>query len=1073
MKRSLIKNNLKEISKTRRRFISILIMAFLGVGFYAGLSASSPDMLDSLDSYTDNNKMYDINVISTLGLTDEDINAIKQIDGIDEVYGMQTKDVLATINEKEDVCKIIEYNPNINLPTVVAGKMPENSNECLLDKRYSITENVDDLIGKKLTIENTDKNEDETPVVTQKELTIVGIADTPTYISSERGNTSIGNGSIKYFIYTKDDVINLDYYTEICATVKDARKYVTNSDEYLNTVNPVISKLEAIKEEREQARYNNLISEANAKLNDAQQEYDSKKAEVEQELNDAETQINNAKTELANSEAKLQKAEKEISVQEANANKQFSNAEAEITNAQNTLTTKENELTQSRKQFNTQKAEAQSGIERIDTLISNTQTNLEALEIQKKNMIEAGQDTSEVDVLIYQATTAIQNLNAQKAEITNNLAQAEQQLSAGEQQLSVAKAELSAKQKQLSSTKTSTYNKIASAKKEIQTNKTKLESGKTELATKESELETGKVEAQTKLEDAQKQINDAKDKVSQIEKATWYIQDRFDNLGYANIFDAIKTMSNISKLFPIIFYLVAVLISLTSMTRMIEEERIEIGTLKSLGYTNIQIIIKYVLYAFLACIIGGVLGMSIGFYLLPSIVWSLYSTMYTIPDFHLNYQLGIGLAGTLIAFACIGGATIIVAYNELKEMPAVLMRPKAPKNGKKIMLEKVTFIWNKLNFSKKVTIRNIFRYKKRAIMTIIGIAGCTGLMLTGFGIRDSIIDIPASQYGGIFKYDSAVTLLNTDNLAEIEETLTTDEHIDSYSKVCANTGKVKTDGTSYDVTIYAPESNEDFEKSCNITDYKTNEKLEITNDGIIITDKVAEFLNVNPGDQITLIDSDNIEYKLTVSGIARNYVTNYVYMSKEFYETHIKTFKTNMILVNATENTSEEELDQISEKLLNINGVASVSVISALVSSISDMLGTLNYVVLILVIASALLAFVVLYNLANINIGERQRELATLKVLGFYDKEVDNYINKENIIFTIIGIALGLVFGYFLTNGVVASVEIDKLKFIRHVQPISYAYAAIITAVFSWIVNKVIHFVLKKIDMIESLKSVE
>ena len=423
MKKSLIKNNLKEISKTRRRFISILIMAFLGVGFYAGLTASSPDMLDSLDSYTDNNKMYDINVISTLGLTDDDVNAIKQIDGIDEVYGLQTKDVLSTINDKEDVCKIIEYNPNINCPTVVAGKMPESSNECLLDKRYTITEDVNDLIGKKIIIENTDTNEDDTPIITQKELTIVGIADTPIYISSERGNTSIGNGSVKYFIYVKDDVINLDYYTEICATVKDARKYVTNSEEYLNKVNPVISKVESIKEEREEARYNDLINEANTKLNDAQQEYDSKKVEVENELNDAETQINNAKTELTSSEEKLKKTESEISLQEANANKQFSNAEAEITNAQATLNSKENELAKGREQFNAQKAEAQAGIENIDTLISQTQTNLNTLENQKKAMIEAGQtDTSQVDALIYQATVAIQNLKAQKEEITNNLA---------------------------------------------------------------------------------------------------------------------------------------------------------------------------------------------------------------------------------------------------------------------------------------------------------------------------------------------------------------------------------------------------------------------------------------------------------------------------------------------------------------------------------------------------------------------------------------------------------------------------------------------------------------------------
>ena len=532
-------------------------------------------------------------------------------------------------------------------------------------------------------------------------------------------------------------------------------------------------------------------------------------------------------------------------------------------------------------------------------------------------------------------------------------------------------------------------------------------------------------------------------------------------------------MSNISKLFPIIFYLVAVLISLTSMTRMIEEERIEIGTLKSLGYTDHQIIIKYILYAFLACIIGGILGMSLGFYLLPSIVWSLYSTMYTIPDFHLNYQLGIGLAGTFIAFACIGGATILVAHSELKETPAALMRPKAPKNGKKIFLEKITFIWRRLNFSKKVTMRNIFRYKKRAIMTIVGIAGCTGLMLTGFGIRDSIIDIPNSQFKGIFQYDSSITLSNTDNISSIENYMNENKKVEAYSEICANTGKLKASSRNYDATIFVPNSIEEFEKVCNLKDYKTGEKITLNNEGIIITDKVAEFINAKVGDEVTLIDGENIEYHLKVSGIAQNYVSNYVYMTKDFYNANVKTFNVNMILLKAIPNTTDDELNKISEELLNIDGVASVSIISSLMSSITDMLGTLNYVVLILVIASALLDFVVLYNLANINIGERQREIATLKVLGFYDKEVDNYINKENLIFTIVGILLGLVFGYFLTDGVVASVEIDKLKFIRQVAPISYLYSAVITAIFSVIVNKVIHFVLKKIDMIESLKSVE
>ena len=419
MKKSLIKNNFKEIIKTRRRFISIMIMAFLGVGFFAGLTASSPDMLDSLDSYTDNNNMYDIRIVSTLGLTDEDISAIKNIDEVENVYGIQTKDSLATISDKENVCKVIEYNENINTPEIIYGKLPTNSNECLLDSKYTISENIENFIGKEITLNNNDVDYNNNPIFTQKTFKIVGIASTPIYISNERGTSSIGSGTISYFIYTKDDVINLNYYTEIGIHVKNAKNLVTNSNKYLDKINSCLSKIETIKEEHQ---------------------------------------------------------------------------------------------------------------------------------------------------------------------------------------------------------------------------------------------------------------------TSKMGKVTWYIQDRTDNIGYSDIFDAIKTMSNISKVFPVIFYLVAVLISLTSMARMIEEERIEIGTLKSLGYTNLQIISKYIIYSAIACILGGILGMSVGFYLLPTIVWNLYSLIYTIPNFHLNYQLDLGLAGTLIAFLCIGGTTILVACKELKEMPSVLMRPKAPKN---------------------------------------------------------------------------------------------------------------------------------------------------------------------------------------------------------------------------------------------------------------------------------------------------------------------------------------------------------------------------------------------------------
>lgn len=530
-------------------------------------------------------------------------------------------------------------------------------------------------------------------------------------------------------------------------------------------------------------------------------------------------------------------------------------------------------------------------------------------------------------------------------------------------------------------------------------------------------------------------------------------------------------MSNISKMFPVIFYLVAVLISLTSMTRMIEEERIEIGTLKAMGYTNMQIISKYIIYSLFACIIGGVLGMTVGLYLLPNIVWMLYSMIYNLPEFYCTYRVEIGLLGIIIAFICIGGATIIVATNELKQMPAVLMRPKPPKKGKRILLERIGFIWKRFNFSQKVTARNIFRYKKRAIMTIIGIAGCTGLMLTGFGIRDSVIDIPSVQFRKIFSYDLSISLTNTKGLGKLNEYFSNNENIQNYTEICATTAKLGE--KNYNVTVFVPKNIEELNNAFNLTNPETGEKVSLDDDGIIISDKIADMIGANIGDEVNFIDGDDISYKFKVKDIMKNYVGHYVFMSKTFYENNIKQYKTNMIFANINENLSEDVQNNISQEILNIEGVASVSVISSLMKSVSDMLNTMNYVVIILIVASALLAFVVLYNLANINIAERQREIATLKVLGFYDKEVDNYINKENIIFTIIAIVIGLVLGTFLTSGIISSIEIDSLRFMKNILPISYVYSAGITLVFSIIVNFIIHFVLKKIDMIESLKSVE
>lgn len=795
MKKSLWKNNFKVIIKTRRRFMSILIMAFLGVGFFSGLVATAPDMEDSFDRYVSSSNLFDVDIVSAMGLTDRDVDMINDIDSIEGAYGVKSLDTLATISDNESVCKVIGYNENVNRPVLVDGRMPVNSSECLLDSNYSILGDISDYLGKEIFLSDNG--------FTKNKLTIVGIVQSPLYISSERGNSSIGSGKVDFYVYADSEVMGLGYYSNVYAEVKESRDVVADSDEYFDIVNSAIDDVEEI----------------------------------------------------------------------------------------------------------------------------------------------------------------------------------------------------------------------------------------------------GKVNG-------------------------WYVRSRKDNLGCTNIVDAIKTITNIAKIFPVIFYLVAVLISLTSMTRMIEEERTEIGTLKALGYTNLQIVSKYILYALLACVVGGFLGMTVGFYLIPNIVWKIYSAIYTIPEFYSSYRLDIGLKGLLLAFLCIGGATIVVAVKELRNMPSILMRPKAPKNGKKIFLERIPFVWKGLNFSRKVTARNIFRYKKRAIMTVVGIAGCTGLMLTGFGLKDSVLDIPESQYGKIFKYEMSVSLSSDNFLRELRSRLGSNEDVESYSEICATSVKLKGGNANYDTTVFIPDVMEDFEKVCDLRDVNSKEKISLTDSGVVVSDKVAEFLDIEPGDKVTLIDSDNLEYVFSVDAICENYVSNYLYMSKDFYELNMRDYRTNMVLVNTKQMTDVSQ-KELSESILDVNGVASVSMIEDVLKAIDDMLDSLDYVVVILIVASALLAFVVLYNLANINIGERQREIATLKVLGFYDKEVDSYINKENVIFTVIGVLLGLVFGYFLTDMIVASVEIDKLRFIRRILPWSYVYSAFITVAFSLVVNYIIHFVLKKIDMIESLKSVE
>ena len=1070
MKKALLKNSFREIITSYKRFISLLLIALLGVGFFAGLRASSPDMVDSVDKYYKNQNMYDIEVISTLGLTDGDINAIKEIENVENVYGTYSEDILVKTDNEEIVSKVLTIE-DVNKPKLIEGKMPENPDECVVEK--SFLTNTKKNIGDTITLEANQENE----ILKELNLKIVGVVDSPLYISRERGTTSLGSGTINNFIYADRDNINSDVYTEIYVTLKNSNKYTTSSNKYEDYVNETKDKIEAIKEEREQARYNELIDAANEEIEKAENEFNTQKADGEKQIADAEAKLQEGKDQITNGENEIKANEETANKQFASAEKQIKDGKAEIEKNQKTLDEQKQNAQSQINEAESKKAELNTNLDTINNGLSQVtaaynevlnKLNNENLSEEEKTILNATKQSLESQKT--QLETNKTQIQAGIKEIDNQINSANTTIKQAQAKIDSAKKQLSKQESQLASTKKKTEQQIASAKAELESSKQEIQKG-------EEELNKQKEEFNTKIADAENELIDAKDKVNEIENPEWYILDRNQNAGYASFIQDTKSVNSLSLVFPIVFFAIAILVSLTSMTRMVEEDRTELGTLKSLGYNKAQIIFKYILYSSLACLIGGVIGIAIGLQLIPRIIWKMYSMMYTIPEFVVGLNSEHSSSGLLIIFVCIVGATIYAAARDLKEKPANLLRPKAPKIGKRVLLERVGFIWKRLNFSQKVTIRNIFRYKKRFLMTIIGIFGCTSLILTGFGIKDSISAILPNQYENVFLYDFKVGLKTSlDNeqtqnvITEIQNTENVDNVVGTY--MVADTAYHN--GMQEDLQIVVPENSDNLKNAINLNDIKhKKEAISLDSSGVIITDKLAQLLDVNEGDTITLDGTSEKDKEVKVSKITENYVAHYIYMTKEMYEDlYGEQYKTNVLLVKAP-NMPEDKQQELSKKLLEEGKVSSVSLNSTAEKTLDDTIRSLNYVVIILIVSAGLLAFVVLYNLSNINISERQRELATIKVLGFYDKEVYSYVSRETILLTIIGIALGLIGGYFLNYFIIGTCEINMLRFAKIIYPLSYLYAVLITVAFTVIVNVITYFALKKIDMISSLKSVE
>ena len=1196
-KKALRKDFYMEIRKSMGRFLSIFFIVAIGCAFFAGIRSSEPDMRYSGDAYFDRKNLMDLQVISTMGLTDEDVESIEKLDGIEKAEAGYSVDALCTEGDNQIVMHVMSLLPSMNQVQVENGRLPEKSDECVVDADFLSKSTL--KIGDRVTLSSgTDKP--VTDSLKEDTFTIVGSVSSPCYIGFQRGSTTIGSGNISAFLCVPEESFCMEVYTEIYAQVKGAEKLTAFTDQYDQRIDSVMKEVEAIKEEREKARYDEIVTEASEKLADAEKEITDAEAELEQGKAEAQEKLTAAREKLENAQKELEQAKKELASSQA----KIASSKEELEQAQKELNESSGKIAAGEKELNEKSIALATLKEQKDTLqgqlaaleqqkeeLSGQKTTLEAqkrtLQEGQKNLLdtqavlqqqisrlkaekedlnaegirlseeketlqkeyeelksqyEASGDTeilkqveakkaqldevnakiaensakieqnktlletveSQMDPLeeklvqmkngLEQTETALEKISAGLSEIEagqeqmqTGLTQMESYISSGEFQLQAAREQLESGKNQILSGQRQIEDakkRIADGEEQIQAGIKQIQDGETGLADGWIEYQDGERQAnadiadgEAQIADAKVQLADAKKEIEQIEKPTWYIYDRSHLPEYSGYGDNADRMKAIGEVFPLIFFLVAALISLTTMTRMVEEERTLIGTLKALGYSKKSIAAKYLGYAVLATLTGGIFGVMIGEKILPYIIITAYKIMYRhLPDVEIPYNLYYGVLACVAALLCTVAATIFSCMKELKEQAAELMRPPAPKQGKRVFLEYIPFLWKRLNFTWKSTVRNLMRYKKRFFMTIFGIGGCMGLMLVGFGLKDSISSIVPLQYEDIQLYDGNVILQSDVTMQEKQEVY---EALEKNSQVVATAEDllqkitIEHDGVSKEVYLNVPENVEKFSDFVVLQDRTTKEKYQLTDKGAVLTEKMAKELGVSAGDTVTIKEENEKERTVKISQICENYMSHYLYMTPAVYKAAYGKEPEYNSIYYRTEGRTTKEAESVGEAALKLDGALSVSYTTELRQQVDDMLQSLDIVIVVLIISAGMLAFVVLYNLNNINITERKRELATLKVLGFYDKEVTEYVYRENILLTLIGSVFGMLLGKILHRFIIVTVEIDSVMFGRNINTISFVYAFLLTVVFSLFVNGVMYFKLKKINMVESLKSVE
>lgn len=1219
MKNAMQKDFWREIGHTRSRFFSIMILVALSVAFLSGLKATAPDMKHTGDDYLDSLHLADIQVLSTLGLTDEDIAALRAQDKIEDAEGEYVIDAFASSDSLDAVVKVLSLTDRgISDVLLREGRMPERADECVVEENMLSLMSIS--VGDAITLTPGD---DLSDALAQDTYTVVGTVRSPVYLAVERGTSTLGSGTVKAYLYLPREAFTLDYYTAAYVRVSGAAEMTAFYDEYDDYIDDVIDSLEDFSEQRAILRHDELVDEATEKLDDAQKELDDAKAEADKELGDARRELADArkelddgwkeyddgKQELADSRVKLDdaKAELEDGEQEyADGVKKYDQAVRDYEKGQkdyadgvkdyekgaqqladgadeleagkekldegqkqldalgntvagalqndpnyagvtggtiidelgrgdeNTAAATDAALDKMRAQLEGGIAQAQQGLAQIDAGIEECDKGLAGIDAA---LAALGEDQSEQTAALraklerQRADTAAQRsalvqqrgkVSAQLSELQSQLAalstvssgsiaankqqldqgradyeSGKQQLSAGYRDLRDGKKELDKAKKELDEAP----QKLADAKQELADARKELDDGwkeyydgeekyadgEKELADAYIELtdgekdyreglreyEDGKAEADEKIADAEEKIADARRKVADIESCEWYLFSRSYNPGYTGYGQDAERMANLASVFPVIFFLVAALVCLTTMTRMVEEQRVQIGSLKAMGYSGLAISRKYLLYGLLPSLTGGVFGLVIGYILFPKMIFTAYQIMYQMPNIELRAYGGISAYSLLAAVACTTLATLWACLATLRETPASLMRPRTPKAGKRVFLEYIKPLWRKMSFTHKVTARNLFRYQKRFWMTVIGIGGCTALIIAGFGMRSSLLFTMSRQYDDLFHYSAQVTLSSNvlpEERQAVEDFLAGDSRVVNDVPCTASSATVIT--SSYSTTAYVEVMEADeIGKVIDLLDYKTGEPITMEDTGVYIDQKLSELLKVSVGDTFFL-DGD-ARGDVTVAGIYEHYTGHFIYMTPSYYEQTLHAdSEPNAYLMNFTSDDTDT-CNAIFEKLLSMNGVVTTSRMRDTQDTYMHSMERVDFVVVIIILAAAALAMVVLFNLSNINITERQRELATIKLLGFYDKEVSAYVYRENIVLTVFGILMGCFMGHWLHIYLVRSTEIDLMMFGRQTAPSAYVYAAILTMLFSVLVNVLAHFKMKKIDMVESLKSAE